>query len=630
MRFFICLLDPAGRGIGPTVRREYESLPRARGLEFRWQSFDHAAALTAWDDLSGERLVATCDGYLAVGSVRLDNRHDVERWAGATQLGLTDLELALRAVARHDTESIPRLLGDFALVVWNGRTHDLVAATDPFAVRRLYYAERQGLVAFASRGEALALGERYDPQHLAELTAGGVLSRGLCAYEGVQHLPGGALGVLHGGRVATRVYWDPGQSEPEPAFAAAPHRAAETCRELLAEAVRLRLTQDGRTWAQLSGGLDSSSVVGLSQWLAERGQVAQGLTGTVTYVDQPGTEADERDFSDLVVRQWQLPNHTIVNPPLWVDGDAHPPHTDQPRNAFATHPRERRLAALVQSAGGQVLLSGFGGDELFTGTMLFFADWVAGGRIGPAVREMARRATIGHVSFWDLSYRNAVLPLLPRSVHRWLLSDERAGIPWLRPTAVRRYGLRERLTATAAYSGPVGGKYRHALIMVVTEIGKQFDAGLLGDLLEVRYPFLYRPLVEFALRLPPDLCARPQARKWILREAMRGILPEPVRTRVGKGDPRPVFAWSLATQRPLHEPLTRDPILAQLGIIDATRLRAALDGAPRHPHRDGQLHNQLHSTLSLEAWLQLRAGRWPPTSRTVRTASPEHVHQPSS
>jgi asparagine synthase (glutamine-hydrolysing) len=478
MRFFVCLLDPTCHGIGATVLRACESLPRAMGLEFAWQSFGHAAVLTAGDEPSGEPLVATDGDHVAVGSVRLDNREELERGAGSTRPGLTDLELALQAVARHGPAWISRLLGDFALVIWNGRSGDLVAATDPFSVRRLYHAERHGLLAFASRGEALAVGDRYEPRHLAELAAGGVLSRGLSPYEGVHHLPGGTLGVLQRGRFSTQVYWDPGHFEPDPALAAAPQRAAETCRDLLADGVRRRLSPDGRTWAQLSGGLDSSSVVSVTQWLAERGEIAGGLAGTVTYADLPGTESDERDFSDLVVGRWHLPNYTIVHAPLWVDGDTHPPRTDQPRNAFAMHPRERRLAALVESAGGRVLLSGFGGDELFTGTMLFFADWAAEGRITPAVREMAHRAIVGHVSFWDLSYRNAVLPLLPRSVHPWLLSDERAGVPWLRPAAVRQYGLRERSAATAAYRGPVGGKYRHALALTITEIASQFAAGV--------------------------------------------------------------------------------------------------------------------------------------------------------
>jgi asparagine synthase (glutamine-hydrolysing) len=619
MRLFIALLDPENRGLSQSVRSIYESLPRSRGLECSWHPFTGALVLTARDDSDGEQLVARHDNHVAIGSVRLDNRSDIEHLTNETKLRLTDLELVLRAVASHGRKCISRFLGDFTFVVWNSATRHAIAATDAFAVRKLYYAARHGLMVFASRGEALGLQGGYELQYLAELAGGGVLSPGLSAYEGVQQLPGGTLGVLEGGHFTTDLYWDPARFHTDHTLTAAPQESAETCRDLLAEAVRFRLSQDGRTWAQLSGGLDSSSVVCLSQWLAEQGGLPHGLAGTVTYADLVGTEADEREYSEAVVGRWRLCNHTIVNSPLWVDRDHRPPYTDQPRDTMATHPRERRLAEIVKSAGGRVLLSGFGGDELLTGTMLFFADWVANGRVWPAIREMAHRAAVGRVSLWDLGYRNAVLPLLPGPAHRWLLRNEGGVKPWMRSDAIRRYNLRERVTVTAAYGGPAGHKYGYALMMSVSAISRHFDAGYLGELLDVRYPFLYRPLVEFALQLPPELCARPQARKWILREAMRGILPELVRTRIGKGDPLPAFARSLTVQRGLLEPLLREPILAELGIVDPIRLRSALDAAPQHPHRKDQLHNHLQSILTLEAWLQLRAGRWPPTSHVVGT-----------
>jgi asparagine synthase (glutamine-hydrolysing) len=145
--------------------------------------------------------------------------------------------------------------------------------------------------------------------------------------------------------------------------------------------------------------------------------------------------------------------------------------------------------------------------------------------------------------------------------------------------------------------------------------------------LDVRHPFLYRPLVEFALRLPPELCVRPYQRKWVLREAMRGILPEAVRTRIGKGGPAPVFGWSLTALRPLLEPLVVQPILADLGIVDASQLRVSFDAAPQEAHRRDQRHANLHSALAIEAWLQMRSGRWPHRNQP-RISALREVHHP--
>jgi hypothetical protein len=93
MRFFTCILDPLGRGIPEGVRRDYEALPRRRGLQFHWHSSDQMAVLVASDDPHGEPLVALgqVGDWVAVGMVRLDNRHELTRWGKHDGTGAPDL-----------------------------------------------------------------------------------------------------------------------------------------------------------------------------------------------------------------------------------------------------------------------------------------------------------------------------------------------------------------------------------------------------------------------------------------------------------------------------------------------------------------------------------------------------------
>ncbi len=612
MRFFTCLLDPGGRGISDVERLAYESLPRARGLVFQWQSVGGVAVLTGWDEPYGDPLTAQHGGWIAVGIVRLDNRPDLELWADCEGGAVTDLELVLRVVARHGTRYIPQFLGDFAFVVWDGSTRTAVAACDAFAVQRLYYAERRGLFAFASRAEALALEERYEVQYLVELVAMQATSRDLSVYAGVRPVPPACIALLERTKLNIRQYWNAADFELEPAWVDSESKAIETCRRLLTESVRLRLGDVGETWAQLSGGIDSSSVVSLVQWLAQRGQIAHGLAGTITYVDRQGTSADEREYSNAVVNRWPARNETIVDSPMWYDDRFAPPYTDQPRSDLQFYPRDCRLCAVVRAAGGRVLLTGWGGDELFMGSMLFFADWLAQGRVWTAVREMARRAAIGRTSFWELAYKNALLPLLPRAVQSRLVHDDDYVVqPWLERATLRRYGLSTRSPMAPEYAGRVGRKYRHAVAKRMEVLASLTTHGVIEDSLSVRHPFLYRPLVEFALRLPPDLRARPYAHRWVVREAMRGIVPDTVRTRVGKPGGGEVLAGALTTQQALLAPLLREPILAELGVLDAAKLRAAFAVVPQRTNIKEYMHAQVLSTLAVEAWLQRRSGRWP-------------------
>lgn len=620
MRFFTLLLDPEDRGLSDETRRAYEAMPRRRGMQFGWQSFDRAAVLIAWNDPNGDPLVARNGGWIAAGTVRLDNREEVKLWLTAELGKETDLELVLRVVKRYGTAKIRDLLGDFAFVVWHGLTRSYTAVTDAFAVKKLYYAELTGHTAFASRAESLALDDRYDPQYFAELVAGCVPSPSITPYIGVMQLSPGTLSTGDPNRRATSTYWSPNEFETDPSWARKERDAALTCRHLLAGSVRQRLGARGTTWAQLSGGLDSSSIVSVAQWMATQGLISEGLAGTVTYVDRRGTDSDERLYSDAVVEKWGVRNEQIIDPPLWLEDGEDPPRTDRPRDALALYPRERRLLEIVRGAKGGVLLTGFAGDELFSGTMFFFADWLIRGIIGKTLREMVQRATRGRASVWELAFTNVLLPLLPGAARRRLISGNGGVVSWLTPDSVRRYQLGQRTISAEGYGGRLGRKYHHALVTDITAISRRLDAGFLGDHLDVRYPYLSRPLVEFALSLPPELCARPHARKWVLREAMRGILPELVRTRIGKGGVSALLGWSLVAQAPLLESLTRQPMLGALGVIDPTKLSAAFHAAPLRAHRADYLHMLVQSTLIFEAWLQLRSGRWP-----LRSALPQGV-----
>ncbi|MFL5496053.1 MAG: asparagine synthase-related protein [Gemmatimonadales bacterium] len=611
MNFFTCVLAPNNRALEEGDRRAYESVARSRGLAFKWQSTGRANVLSAWDEAKEVSLVATYRQYGAAGVVRLDNRRVCERWAGREAEQMADLDIVLRIVAHHGSRFIPQILGDFAFVVWDEATGTAVAACDAMAVKKLYYAYRRGLRAFSSRAEPLADGEQYDVRYLLEFLTLDDPSSRRSVYAGVQPIPAASIATLVGAVLKVDQYWDAGGFTVESRWTQSEPEAVHSCRELLVEAVRLRLGGNGETWAQLSGGLDSSTVVSLAQWLVERGDVPHGLAGTVTYVDRQGDWTDERAYSDAVMTRWRVDNKTVLDAPLWYE-DGHPRHLpDQPRFDFPFSPRNRRLTSIVRSAGGKILLTGWGGDELFMGSMVFFADWIVKGRAWAAIRELARRAAIGRVSFWELAFKNAAMPLLPSALLHRMLQHECPIQPWITRATLRRHGVVQRAPIAAEYAGALGRKYHHAIAVRVRKLGNMWNRDGLADGLDVRHPFLYRPLIEFALRLPPELRARPHAHRWIVREAMRGILPEAIRTRVGKPETSDILARCLSTRRPALAQLLHAPILADLGIVDGHELRIAFDGALQRNGREQYAHPELVSALAVEAWLQMRSGRWP-------------------
>jgi asparagine synthase (glutamine-hydrolysing) len=612
MRLFVCLLHLDGMPIRQVNRRAYEAVPREYGLTYEWDESPGFATLVAGEEPQRASMHASYQAYTGVGDVRLDNRPDLERWSGSEGQGLSDLALTLRVIALHGTNHVPEILGDFAFAVWHAPSARLFVACDAFSVKKLFYASHCNLMAFASRAEILALKEDYDVQHLAEIVAFCDPTPGRSPYMNVSSLPPGSMGVVNHGKLTTQRYWSAHDFEQHLSDVQSEREAAEACRDLLGTAVRLRLTGGKDTWSQLSGGLDSSSVVSMAQWLAEQGAVRNGVGGTISWVDTHGTGADEREYSNAVIERFRLRNETLVDEPLWADDDLGLPKTDEPSASYPFYARDRQLCLTARRGGARVLLTGVGGDQLFVGNMLFFADWIAKGHIRRALVEMARRAAIGRVSFWDLAYKNGLLPLMPRVLQDRLVRGEGQVPPWVRGDHVRRYDLRSRSCALLGFGAPIGRKYSDSVAAFVAATPASLTTGVIEDALDVRHPYLYRPLVEFALRLPPEWCVRPHARKWILREAMRGILPEVVRTRVGKGVMYGLMAWSVVRQRDRLEPLLNDPILAQLGVIDPAKLRAGFAAAQFERDRTQEyLYAGVQSTLAVEAWLRVRSGRWP-------------------
>jgi asparagine synthase (glutamine-hydrolysing) len=602
---FLVLVPRNGCLITPGIQRRYETARCCRGLRLQWVQWGPAALLLGLNGAGPQPVVASWHSHIGVGLVRLDNGPELARALGCEYPGTSDMELVVRTTARHGEAAVPNMLGDFAFVIWDRQQEMAIVGRDAFGVKKLYYSEDLSWFGFSSRAELLGREGEYEVETLAQLAAGCSRSPQHTVYKGVHCFPPGSAGKVQQDGLITGRFWFPERFEPRSVSERADSESCEAFRHLFTESVRRSLTGHSDVWAQLSGGLDSSSVVSTAQWLAQGGIVPRGVAGTVSWVYRWSRDGDEREYSDAVIRRFGVRNEPI-DVVFWEDDSAAPPLTDEPDPEYAGWVREMRTCRVVREAGGKILLTGFGSDHYLLGNMFFFADWLARGHGIKAALEMLHRAALARASFWELAFQNAVLPQLPNRVRRWLMPQ--ASVPsWIPRAAVRKYGLEQTADADG-YSGPIGAKYFGYQLANINSIAAGLGRhAVLEEELDVRHPFLYRPLVEFGLSLPPEMVVRPHARKWILREALRGILPDSVRSRVGKGGNTGCTVRSLMQQRPKLERMLQDSRLADLGCIDVSKLRLAYDVACR-THAEHLIYS-VAWTLAVETWLQARVGR---------------------
>jgi hypothetical protein len=236
-----------------------------------------------------------------------------------------------------------------------------------------------------------------------------------------------------------------------------------------------------------------------------------------------------------------------------------------------------------------VLLSGFGADHYLYGNLDYITDLAASGRIRDALGEVTTWSVAMRQSFWAVGRRYLVDPFLSRS------HPKQQRPRWVTPP------YREMHASTVRTHG--AQRFAHRITQTMSSMPTWLERWPYGPEVEMRYPFLYRPLVEASLQLPPRQRVRPNARKWILREATRDVLPESVRTRSTKGGIDARILWSLRREQPQLDRMLEDPVLAQLGCVDASALRGAVDAA-RRGVSDNNV--QLFSALALETWMRAR------------------------
>jgi asparagine synthase (glutamine-hydrolysing) len=595
----------------------WASGPVALGHRAFWTTPEAQTEGQPWHDAAGE-LAVVMDG-------RIDNRDELRaalRGRGCRLRADHDSELVLRAYECWG-ENFPReLAGDFGIAVWDGTRRRLVCARDPLGVKPLYYQGNGSTFRWGSEPEAILADPEVprtaDEGMVAEMLAGYLVSRADTLWVGLKRVPPAHTLTVDARGIRLARYWPP-ESLADIRYACDADYALHF-RALLEEAVRGRLRAAGPIASHLSGGIDSSSVVALAQRLLQSGSPPVPLEAfTQTYPAQP---RDERAFAEEVASRCGTKWHAVMPDPPgpeYYEAQArrYLDFPDYPNGAAGS----LAISRLAASNGCRVMLTGVWGNAFLEGSTAHLADSLRGGRLVEAIRcARSDCALLYDTGLASALFNGGVRPLVPSRIRRALSPLlRRAVVPQFMPAAfARRVGLRDRLRlpewAPPYPTFAQRGVYTSALTAWNVHAGEITERGAAMFGIEERHPFTDRRLVEFCLALPEEQRWRGTTLKVVLREAMRGLLPEAVRTKAEQPDLSFLSMEALAAAG--GERVFENLRIAEQGWVDpgvaremyrrAVGLLAA--GDPRY----AELVGPLWTIHGLDLWWRAAAGEGAP------------------
>ena len=544
----------------------------------------------------------------------LDLRRDLEKRGHAFR-SHSDTETIVHAYEEFGDAFLQHLDGMFALALWDQRRGRLILARDRSGKKPLFYAFDGARCTFGSEIKAILVCPWVEravaTENIPAFLTYGYAPSPKTLYKGIFNLPpASSILVDADGLRGPQRYWELTFPASLEGRGLSVWEAGEQIRELLTQAVARRLVSDAPLGALLSGGLDSSVVVGLmSQLMAEPVR-----TFTIGFTDD--ASYDERPYAAMVARHFKT-QHTefavtadaasLMELLLW--------HHDQPYADSSAVPTY--LAAKLAREHVTVALNGDGGDEVFAGYYRFLAALMS-------ERIPRFLVPLGQAAAWLLPKSSGYYGL-GRRLERFL-RDGRAPVwhrflGWLSvfDNATMKNLLLPELLSLAdskqvyadmdshyaeARDLPLLHRllYVHFNTALPDDLHVKMDRMSMANSLETRSPMLDTALVEFVATLPPDLKIHGGQMKYVLRKAFEGMLPPAVLRRRKHGFNLPVGHWFRHQLRSRAE----ETLLAPDARVRAYLAQSAITTLfQQHVSGKNDHGAQLWTLLNLELWLRM-------------------------
>lgn len=528
----------------------------------------------------------------------------------------TDTEVIIHGYESWGTEILTRLRGMFALAIWDEARQRLILARDRLGKKPLYYTRHNSEYVFASEIKALFeradLGRAVNSDALPHYLTLGFVPAPQTLFEGIYKVAPGTMMIIDAQGCTTERYWTPVADTSEPISF---DDAASRIRQLLFEAVELRLISDVPIGAFLSGGVDSTTIVAIMQRLTG----IPARTFTVGFDFDSGTRNDvkfnvDARYASLAAKHLGSEHHTIT-----ITDDI-PLTTLFPQLVYAMDEpivqpamiQTVYVTALARTSGVPVLLSGDGADELFAGYPHDQADQALAQylRIPSLLRSTLLTPILERLpARFDAPRKLAQKSRASTDTQRYLAWQRMIDPESLAPllcdsTLTSRANAAVERVLSPLMSAPHVRHFAERMAFARMQLWLAEDSNMRMDKMsmlmstESRAPFLDHKLVEQALRIPLEHKLRGGNFKAVLKAAISDLLPAEILTRPKWGFFQPSSQWLRSNLRPLVDEYLSPRRVEASGIFNPAEVSRLVEA-----HMSGEYHLwPLWTLLTFQLW----------------------------
>jgi asparagine synthase (glutamine-hydrolysing) len=532
----------------------------------------------------------------------------------------SDTETIVHAYEEWGEEFVQKLRGMFAFAIWDQKKEWLLLVRDRVGVKPIYYTLLQdGTLVFGSELKTIlvhpAVKRELEPKALDLYLTLEYIPAPYSIFKNIHKLPAGCFLAYQKGAITIIKYWDiypenhPEKAEALPVSTSLP-AVMDELYALLKESVKLRLVSDVPLGAFLSGGIDSSAIVGLMRELG----ASPLKTFSIGFKD---VSYNELDHARRIARKFDTAHEEFILEPQALELTQRlVRHLDEPFGDFSIFPTY--LVSKMARPSVKVILSGDGGDEIFGGYEHYQAQKLAripampllGRALLPAVRKL--RPSEQKKGFWNKTRRFSQGFEHPGRLRhlRWMmfqssrakkslysdgLKADLGGIPKTKDSLP----FSELLAGLRGFDRTNGELYLDLKAYLADDIMVKVDRMSMAVSLEAREPLLDHKLIEYAFRLPGRLKLHGLTTKWIFKKTMERLLPKENIHRAKEGFSIPIKHWLRTELKDLMQSTLSEKRIREEGLFNFGPIQRMMEA---HIAGKENYSHELWTLLVFEIW----------------------------